>query len=181
MSGILPALTLLVLVALCLLAFFPVLDVFFGRRVERTRRMIETAPGRSFLVGLANFVFVVILVMILFGGGRAIGGMVERLLGLLALILLIPLVIGAAFGLAGAVKVTGARLLPGAGGLKQTLWGTLALGGACALPFVGWFGMLPYVGLTGLGAVVLSLFSRAEPAEMPIASPQEAADILKAG
>ena len=54
--------------------------------------------------------------------------------------------------------------------LIHTLWGTALLALACGLPFVGWFGLLPFIGLVGLGALILSLFSR-EPKLVATAEP----------
>lgn len=161
---VLRVLAVLVLFGVCPLAFFPVLDVFFRSRVERITQILQEAPARSFWVGVANFAFFAILILALVGIGKAVGN--EGVVGLAVVILSIPLILGLIFGLAGAVKITGSRLLPEAGRIKQTILGTAALGGACALPFVGWFGLLPYVGLLGLGAVMLSFFARPRPAAL---------------
>jgi len=52
-------------------------------------------------------------------------------------------------------NLIGERIFPDLSISKQTIWGTACLSLACALPFVGWFLLLPYVGLTGIGAVIL--------------------------
>jgi len=54
----------------------------------------------------------------------------------------------------------GERILPDLPAWKQLPWGTVCLALACALPFVGWFLLLPYVGFIGIGAVILGFFQR---------------------
>jgi hypothetical protein len=44
---------------------------------------------------------------------------------------------------------------------KRNLWSAVILCIACALPFVGWFLLLPYVAFTGIGATILGFFQRA--------------------
>ena len=58
------------------------------------------------------------------------------------------------------VQIVGARLMPGGQGLRPAIWGTVALTLGCLTPYVGWFGLLPYVVIRGLGAFVLTLFGR---------------------
>jgi hypothetical protein len=54
----------------------------------------------------------------------------------------------------------GERLFPDHAIWKQILLGSICLSLACALPFVGWFLLLPYVGFVGIGAVILGFFER---------------------
>ena len=68
--------------------------------------------------------------------------------------------IGLSFGLTGMVGVLGERIFPDQPAWKRTLWSTLALSLGSAVPVAGWFLLLPYVGLTGLGAFILSFFSK---------------------
>jgi sorbitol-specific phosphotransferase system component IIBC len=58
------------------------------------------------------------------------------------------------------VGVLGEKMFSSAESLKRTIWGSVLLTLACALPFVGWFLLFPYVALTGFGAVILSFFQR---------------------
>jgi hypothetical protein len=157
------SLTLLaILVAISLVAFFAVLYLFFPQRIDKTRLVLESAPGRSFLVGLVNFGFFAALALAFFALGNWAG---VELLGLVGLLLLIVPGVGAIFGLAGVVEFVSDRLAPGVSGVRRTAWGTLTLALACALPFVGWFGLLPYVSLLGLGALITGLVRRERGAE----------------
>jgi hypothetical protein len=165
MNRVLPGIFMLVAIGACLAAFFPVLEVFFSKRIAKTRRMLELLPARSFWIGVVNIVFALIVLFALASLGGRLLGAGGKILMLLALIILVPLAIGLMMGLASVVKAVGERLLPEKGALARTIWATVALSLACALPFVGWFILLPYVCFLGMGAFVLGLFSKqaAEP------------------
>ncbi len=138
-------------------AFFAVLGVFFPARLARTRQLVEARPGRSFLVGAVNFLFFGALTLLF----AHVGGQPARgFFTLLAILCAALLSVGASFGLAIAVEITAERLVPQAAGLWRTAAGTALLSLACALPFVGWFGLLPFVLFSGLGGFILSFFAR---------------------
>jgi hypothetical protein len=130
-----------------LVGLFVVMNALFTSWIARTCEVAETQAARSFLVGLVNLV-------IALADNTGLDFVI-----VIAVLLAIVLVIGIAFGLAAMVQVVGARLLPGGQGLRPLLWGTVALALGCLAPYVGWFGLLPYVGLRGLGAFVLALFA----------------------
>jgi hypothetical protein len=145
-----------VLGLLCLAALFLVLGVLFPTAVERTRTSAETSLGRAFLLGLVNFVFVVAV-------GLGIGAVNQNLsfwlLGVIVALLALALIVALTFGLAGMVEVVGERLSPDRGRVRRTAWGTAALALGCLTPYVGWFGLLPFVALTGIGAFVLGWYT----------------------
>jgi len=150
-------------VSLSLVAFFAVLWAFFPNRLARVEAVVNGMPGRSFTVGLVNLVFFGAVMLVMFsladrfrgGGLRAVGG-----------IFLVLLSIGVSFGLAGVVQVVGGRLRDPASSLVRTAWGTVLLTLGCGLPFIGWFGLLPYAASLGLGAFILSFFSRPNPEQV---------------
>jgi hypothetical protein len=144
-------------VALSLVAFFAVVGALFANRVSRTQSIIEAMPGRSFTVGLVNLVFFGTVTLVFFSLSERLHGGGMRLLGV---IFLAALSIGVAFGLTAMAEVLGARIRDQAVGLARTAWGTILLALACALPFIGWFVLLPYAASLGLGGFILSLFSR---------------------
>ncbi len=143
----------LALLAVSLIAFFGVLAALFGRRVERARQLAAQTPARAFLVGLVNCLFLGAISLGLIALSRAIG----PIAALPALAILAVLAIGLAFGLAGVAQLLGERLFPGRDGLARTALGTLALALGCVLPYAGWYGLLPYLALLGLGAFVIGL------------------------
>ena len=143
--------------SLALVAFFLVLVALFPGRLSRTQAMAEGMPGRAFVVGLVNLVCgaAVVLALIALAQWTHV-----QILGVPALAVLAILAIAVSLGLAGVVLMIGARLLPDRPGPRRTAAATLALGWACCLPFVGWFGMLPFTAALGLGAFILTFFTQ---------------------
>jgi hypothetical protein len=154
---------------LALVAFFVALTALFPRRVAKTRAVADLMPGRAFAVGLVNFLFFGAITFILFTLVGQVGNELLRvILALPALFFLSALSVGLSFGLAGVVQLVGERLAASQPEIRRTVWGALALSLGSSLPFVGWFGLLPYSGLLGLGAFIVSFFFR----ERTTASPQ---------
>ena len=143
--------------SLALVAFFLVLVALFPGRLSRTQAMAEGMPGRSFVVGLVNLVCgaAVVLALIALAQWTHV-----QILGVPALAVLAILAIAVSLGLAGVVLMIGARLLPDRPVPRRTAAATLALGWACCLPFVGWFGVLPFTAALGLGAFILTFFTQ---------------------
>ena len=160
MSQFLGGIFMLGVLGLCLAAFFPVLNTLFPKRIARTRRMIETLPTRSFWIGVVNIVLALVVLAGRAALGNALHGAGGKIILLILLLILVPLAIALVIGLAGVVRAVGERLLPEKSLLAQTIWATVALALACALPFVGWFLLLPYLGSLGMGAFMLGLFSK---------------------
>lgn len=155
-------------------AFVLVIGTLFSRRVARTQAMAAAGPGRALGVGLINFAFLATISFVFFV-------LADNLrLGLLAVpgtIVLGLLIIGLSFGLAGMAAHVGARLAPSASPLVRAVAGAVALTVACLMPVAGWFLLLPYVGLSGLGAFVLSFTYEAK-ANEPESPAAEAAEPL---
>jgi hypothetical protein len=145
------------LLTVTLVGLFIVMNALFTSWIARACQAAETQAARSFLVGLVNLVFVGALIsaVIALAGSPGLDFVI-----VLAVLLAAALAIGATFGLAAMVQVIGARLVPGGQGLRPGIWGTIALTLGCLTPYVGWFGLLPYVVIRGLGAFVLTLFGR---------------------
>ena len=147
-----------VLGSLTLTAFFLVVNALFPNRVARTRAMADGSPGRAFGVGVINWVFLSALAFTFFVLRDNLGITIFSIPGNLVLAII---AIGLIFGLAGLVQLVGERLAPSQGSAARTIWGSLALSLACATPVVGWFALLPYAAIVGLGAFVLSfLYTR---------------------
>ena len=140
-----------------LVGLFVVMSALFTSWIARTREAAETQAARSFLVGLVNLIFVgaLIAAVIALADNTGLDFVI-----VVAVLLAAVLVIGITFGLAAMAQIVGARILPGGRGLRPLIWGTVALTLGCLTPYVGWFGLLPYVALRGLGAFGLALYSR---------------------
>jgi len=140
------------LVTLTLVALFVVMGVLFPRQISDVKSTSSEKPGRSFLLGLINVIFLSVIVAALSGGGEF-----PQLLGLL---IFTVLVIGLAFGLAGIAPFIGERIFPDSSKVRQAGWGAAIMIVASLTPFIGWFLLFPYLSFHGLGAFILSFFTR---------------------
>jgi hypothetical protein len=160
MSDILPLFLIVILLVAGFSAYFLVVNALFASRIARTRSIAQSMPGRSFGIGLVNFIFFAVIALVLFSLAENTGPFVRGVLTIPGLIILGFLASALSLGLAGMSNLIGERIFPDLPAWKQTLWGTVCLALACSLPFMGWFLLLPYVGFVGIGAVILGSFRR---------------------
>jgi hypothetical protein len=155
MTDLTRAAALLLVSSLVLVAFFVTLAALFPERLQRCRSQAARVPGRAFLLGLVNGVFVAAIILALLAVADWTG---VQLLALPALLLLALLAGAASLGAGGVVQLVGERLLPERGPVLRQAAGALSVALACATPYLGWFGLLPYITLLGLGSFILSFF-----------------------
>jgi hypothetical protein len=161
MPNLLRFLSITVLLTIGLIPYFLVIGALFPQRVARTKSVIDSMPGRSFGIGLVNFVFFAVLALVLFSiGEKTSNGFVKGMITIPALLILAFLATLLSFGFAGTTHLLGERIFPILNPWKQSVWGSVCLSIACALPLVGWFLLLPYSGFVGVGAVILAFFQR---------------------
>jgi hypothetical protein len=86
------ALIILPLAAVSLAVLFVVMGALFPRQIADVKSKSSDMPGRSFLLGLINVVFLSVIAAALSGGGNFVQ--------IVALIIFAILVVGLAFGLA---------------------------------------------------------------------------------
>ncbi len=148
-------LILVVLIGFCLAAFFITLEALFGELVEGITRSAEEKPGKAFWVGLVNTVFL---------GAIAVGLISTGEYSAFGLVLAVPgfavgifVAAGIVFGLAGMVRLIAGLVFPGKEGWKLQASGAGVVILACLVPYIGWFGLFPYLGLRGFGAFILHL------------------------
>lgn len=149
------ALILVILSALTLIAYFLSVALLFPRRVSLSQQAASEMPGRSFVLGLINTLFFTALI---FGFIALADGTGAQFLYLPALLLIILYLVGLSYGLSGLILLTGERLLPDGGPIRQCVLGALTLILGCLTPFIGWFGLFFYLCLLGFGGFVLSYF-----------------------
>jgi len=148
-------LILVVLIGFCLAAFFITLEALFGELVEGITRSAEEKPGKAFWVGLVNTVFL---------GAIAVGLISTGEYSTFGLVLAVPgfavgifVTAGIVFGIAGMVRLIAGLVFPGKEGWKLQASGAGVVILACLVPYIGWFGLFPYLGLRGFGAFILHL------------------------
>ncbi len=161
MSEILRIFIIILFLTVSLAAYFLATHALFPQRVEKTKTIIQSIPGRSLGIGLVNFSFFSVIAIFLVSISENISnGFLKGMVMLPALIIIVFITIMLTFGLAGMTVHVGERIFADAPLWKQTLYGTICLSFACALPFIGWFLLFPYIGLVGIGAFILGIFQR---------------------
>lgn len=160
MTDILRLFFIIILLTIGLAAYFLVIVALFAKRVTKAQRIINQMPARAIGIGLVNFLFFGVIAMILLSVAENTDGAIKVILTIPALLIAALMTIILSFGLAGMVNLVGERIMPEHSSLKKTVWGTMMLTFASALPFVGWFLLLPYVLFLGFGAVILGFFQR---------------------
>ena len=162
MEQLFRVLLIFILLSVTLFGFFTVMNVLFTKRVSRTQNILQQIPGRSFGIGFVNVLFFLPTSLLLLSLGDITTGPLKAIILIPALLLLAALLGLASFGLLSIVNIVGERIMPDQTLLKRTFWSTLLLSLACALPFVGWFLLLPYVLIIGVGAVIMGFFQKGE-------------------
>jgi hypothetical protein len=137
-----------------------VINLFFSRRVSRVILVIERIPGRSFLIGLVNSLFVagIILGIVALADQSGI-----EMIAVIAVILLALYIYVLTMGLTSMGRIIGERIFPQLDIARQMVFGSIILTLACITPFLGWFGMFPYLGFTGVGGFISTLISKNRP------------------
>jgi hypothetical protein len=163
--------TLVILgVLITLPASWLLLRALFPAAVERSRARIEAHPLTCFAVGLVP-------AALLFVGGVALLQAAPGGVKALGLLLLLGGFLLAGTGFAAFSLLVGGRL-PGREDEGRP-WRPLVRGAVCLelsflFPVLGWFGLLPLLGVTALGAALLGLAagaSRAPAAAAPSPGP----------
>jgi len=149
-----------ILLTLNLVPFFIVLSLLFPARLAKTQANVDRMPGRTFVIGMVNFLFLLLIALVFFSLGDKVGGPLKAVLMLPALVIIAALFVAVSFGLGGVANSLGERLAPDQSKWRQVLWGTLLLGLGCSVPIVGWFLLFPYAGWVGTGAFIISFFQK---------------------
>lgn len=151
------AATGIVISALCAAGLLVALIVLFPRVIEAGVAAADASPGRSCAIGAVNAGFLTAVIAVA-------GGIAERrdieVLGTVAGLALIVAGILLAFGLAVTAALVGRRIRPGHGALGRGAWGAGLLALGCLTPAFGWFGLLPYAGVLGIGGVIIGRLGR---------------------
>jgi hypothetical protein len=144
--------------AVCVIALFVVTSALFRGLVDETKRIASESAGRAVLIGLVNAIF---LTAISLGFDVLASNLGVPLLGVIPALAVVALVVGLIFGLAAMAELLGDRMALTTVGWRRTAGGASALTLACITPFIGWYALLPYLGLRGLGAFVIGLVAQA--------------------
>jgi hypothetical protein len=149
--------------SLTLVALLGTIDLFLPKPVARARQRLETSPGRCFLVGIINLIFLFVILVLWFAWSQYKGGpdiMPYLISSIWVILLIIGLIIPGIPGLVALARLTGIRWNTSASPLGQNLCGGLLLVLACLTPYVGWFIFTPALLSTAIGAGLLTFFQR---------------------
>ena len=160
MTDVLRIFFIVILLTITLAAYFLVIGAVFTSRVTRTQSIIQQTSGRAFGLGLVNFLFFGVIALVLLSLAENAGSFVKGVLTIPALLIFAFLSVLLSLGLTGMVNVLGESLFPDMSSPKRNIWSAVILCFACALPFVGWFLLLPYVGFVSIGGSILGFFQR---------------------
>ena len=160
MTDILRIFFIVILLTITLAAYFLVIGALFTSRVTKTQAIINQTSGRAFGLGLVNFLFFGLIAFVMLSLAENAGSFVKGVLTIPALLILTFLTVLLSLGLTGMVTVLGERLFSDMSLWKRNIWSAVILCFACALPFVGWFLLLPYIGFVSIGASILGFFQR---------------------
>ena len=167
MENVFDLLIIILLGGSSILAFFAALVLLVPEPVMKTRKVLEERGGRSLLLGLVNFVFFGLLVVLC-------AWLAEQTSGVLAAVFML---IGGAVALAVSVLiilglVALAELLGKRIGQENTPFFTVLRGGGVLLlaglaPYIGWLLFTPLAVWAGLGAAISALLrKRGQPASV---------------
>jgi hypothetical protein len=151
---------IVIFLTLSFTAYFLVIGALFTNRVSKTQTVIDQTPGRSFGLGMVNFLFFGVIAFVLLSIAETAGPFIKGLLTIPALIILAFLTVLLSIGLTGMVRILSERIFPDLTSWKQTVWGSVVLCLACALPFIGWFLLLPFVSFVAIGATILGFVQK---------------------
>lgn len=160
MTDILRLTLAILLLTITLAAYFLVIGALFPNRVTKTQSIINLTPGRSFGLGMVNFLFFGVIAFVMLSLAENTGSFVKGILTIPALLILAFLSALLSLGLTATVHHLAERLFPDMSAWKRNFWSAIILCIACSLPFVGWFLLLPYVGFVGIGATILGFFQK---------------------
>jgi hypothetical protein len=145
-----------IIIWLCVIAFFLIVEALFAKIVEQCRVIVEENPGRSFWIGLVNTIFFSALIALFF----FLAGRIEQpLIAVPSVILFMIFIIGSIFGFSAVIQVIGDRIFTEFSGFRKKSYsaGLIMLG--CLTPYIGWFGLLPYILIVSFGAFAFRTFT----------------------
>jgi hypothetical protein len=143
-----------------LIPFFIVFAALFPARAAKTVEVAARLPGRSFVIGMVNFIFFLALALALFSLTERAGDLLRVVLMLPALVISVILSIMLTFGLGSLAALIGERIAPTRPAWQRMLWGALLLGLGSSVPLLGWFLLLPYAAWVGMGAFIIGFFQK---------------------
>jgi glucan phosphoethanolaminetransferase (alkaline phosphatase superfamily) len=145
---------------LSLLALFAALVLLFPKQIMKTQLVLENTGGRSLLLGLVNFIFFGLLVILGVWLAQKTSGVLAGIFILLSGVIALAIAVLTLTGLVALAQLLGVRI-----GDETTPFRTILRGGGLLLlaglaPYLGWFLFAPLAAWGGLGAAIQALVLR---------------------
>lgn len=153
MGEALIVLLMVIAVGITVTAFLMILQMLFSSFVEEIKSVTMASHGRSLVIGFVNTFFLAVITVGLWSISENTG---IGILAVIALLIFVFFTIGLAMGLTAIACMLGERLRPDKVAWQQTLSGGVVMILASVTPYVGWFLLLPYLGLRGFGAFIMT-------------------------
>ena len=160
MNNVFELLVIVILGGSSILAFFAVVILILPGPIAKTGSVLEEMGGRSLLLGLVNFAFFGLLVVLCVWLAEKAGGVLAAVLTLIGGLIALAIIIFSLIGLITLAQLLGNRM-----GRETTPFLNIVRGGALLLlaglaPYVGWFILTPLAIWTGLGASISALLRK---------------------
>jgi hypothetical protein len=160
MEEIIKILLVIVFSGLTLMALLAVITLLLPEPVQRTRQYVETALGRSLLLGLVNTLFAGVIVLVFLWLTQQTGGLLAGIFLLIAGISVLALVALLLLGLCALSGLLGSRMSENGTPFARSMRGAFLLLLAGLAPYIGWFVFTPLILLLSVGAGVQVVLQR---------------------
>ncbi len=160
MNNFFELITVVLFSGMSLLAFFSVVVLLLPAPITKVQLTLEKSGGRSILLGLVNFIFLSILVILSIWLGERFGGFVAAVCALIALLSAIAFASLTVLRLIATAQLLGLR-----SGKESAPFVVILRGGGLLLlagltPYVGWFLFTPLAVWASLGAAILTFLPK---------------------
>ena len=146
-----------ILIWISLTALFVLIETLFPQIVREGKEIAEDSMGRAFWLGLINSIFLLALTLLFFYLANNVG---VELISLPGVIFAVIFIIGGIIGLSVMFQLVGDRLFSEQSTFKKRSYAAGVTILACLTPFVGWYGLFPYLLLVGFGAFVIRTYNQ---------------------
>lgn len=139
-------------------SLFLLIGALFPQITGKTREVIENSQGRTFLTGVVNLLFLVMLVFVsqLFFQGS--GSPRMPIIFIPVFVIFAVTLIGTLVGMTSITHLIGERILPEQTQPKRNINSAIILILALLTPVIGWYLFLPYTVILGFGGIVTSIY-----------------------
>ncbi|MFH2103122.1 MAG: hypothetical protein ABIJ39_07180 [Chloroflexota bacterium] len=153
---------LIIFTGIATIALLAAVGLLMDRSMQQARIFLEKNLTRAFGLGLANTVFLILLVGLFLGLANLLPA-IQWLFLLLAAVISIWFTLLALFGLSALADFLGIRMGVGGHPFRIRVFGGLLLLLSSIAPYIGWFLFFPIMVFIALGTAYLTFFRKTSP------------------